>query len=161
MEHPSHDPKCAICRTIAGEFTVPGGVIWEDELWMLRHSPPPAPLAGWLMLQTRRHVQGPAHFTDQEAKAFGPVLRHLSRALEVVSGAPRIYTIALGESYPHMHAHLVPRFTDLPDEHVAMGITDLFRAVGSREIEGATEAEMLSISEALRQYLTANPPPQD
>ena len=113
------------------------------------------------MLQTWRHVQGPAHFTDEEAKAFGPVLRHLSRALEVVSGAARVYTIALGESFPHMHAHLIPRYSDLPDEYIAMGITDLFRAVSSREIKGVADAEILSISEALRRSLAENPPPQD
>lgn len=159
MEHASHDPKCAICRSNSGELALAGGVIWEDEHWLLRHSPPPAPLAGWLMLQTQRHVQGPAHFTDDEAKAFGPVLRHLSHTLEEVSGAPRVYTIALGESFPHMHAHLIPRYSDLPDEHIAMGITDLFRAVSSRVAAGVAEAELLGISDALRQSLTENPPP--
>lgn len=159
MEHPSHDPKCAICRSNAGEFTVPGGVIWEDERWLLRHSPPPAPLAGWLMLQTRRHVQGPAHFSDEEARSFGPVLRHLSRTLEVVSGAPRVYTIALGESFPHMHAHLIPRYSDLQEEYVAMGITDLFRAVISGEVKGVAEEEMLPICEALLRSLAEDPPP--
>jgi len=110
MRHPSYDSACDVCHANAGEAPSPGGVIFANDLWFVRHTPPPAPLAGWMMLHPQRHVQGPAHFTDEETENFGPVLRHLTRTLEKVTGALRIYVVAFGESVPHMHAHLAPRY---------------------------------------------------
>ena len=37
-----------------------------------------------------------------------PCLHLLQRALLKASGAPRIYSAALGASFPHFHAHMVP-----------------------------------------------------
>jgi len=42
------------------------------------------------MLIARRHVGGPAHFNDQEARSFGPTLRDISKRLEEETGALRI-----------------------------------------------------------------------
>ena len=159
MKHASYEPSCSVCKANAGDVPSPGGVIWEDKLWLVRHAPPPFPLAGWTMFHTQRHVQGPAHFTDEEAAAFGPVLRHVSRTLEKVTGAPRIYVVAFGESTPHMHAHLAPRYADLPPEHVAFGAADLYRAVASGKQPGVPEADALAMAGKLRDALKASPPP--
>jgi hypothetical protein len=40
MRRGSHDPACGICRSNAGEAPVAGGVIFENDLWPVRHSPP-------------------------------------------------------------------------------------------------------------------------
>jgi diadenosine tetraphosphate (Ap4A) HIT family hydrolase len=158
LNHASHDATCAICRTNAKASSLFGGVIWEDELWLVRHASPPCALVGWTMLHTQRHVQGPAHFNDVEAASYGTVLRHLTSTLQQVSGAERIYVIALGESYPHMHAHLVPRYANLPKEFSAFGIADLFRAVADGRQPGASETEALAMAERLRRALETNPP---
>jgi histidine triad (HIT) family protein len=159
MKHDSHDESCSICKVNADD---PGktGVIWEDKNWFVRHMPSPAaPLAGWLMFCTQRHVQGPAHFTDEEAAAFGSVLRHVSRKIEDITGAPRVYLLAFGESFPHMHAHLIPRYSDLPTEYTAFGVADLSRAVMSGAEPGAPEEDVLAIAAKLREALKADPPP--
>ena len=67
-----------------------------------------------MMLISQRHVAGPAHFDDREAASFGPTLRHLERTLEELTGALRIYTAAMGESHPHFHCHMVPRYAETP-----------------------------------------------
>jgi diadenosine tetraphosphate (Ap4A) HIT family hydrolase len=112
-----------------------------------------------MMLHTQRHVQGPAHFTDEEASAFGPVVKHISRTLEIVTNTPRIYLVAFGESTPHMHAHLIPRYENLPPEQVAFGIADLNRAVANGTLPGVPESEALSVAAKLRDALKASPPP--
>ena len=159
MKHASNEESCPVCKANSGESPSPGGVVWENDLWFLRHAPPPYALAGWMMLHTQRHVQGPAHFTDEEASAFGPVLKHISRTLEVVTGTPRVYLVAFGESTPHMHAHLIPRYENLPAEQVAFGIADLNRSVANGTLPGVPESEALSVAAKLRDALKASPPP--
>ena len=159
MKHDSYEASCPVCTANAGDEPSEGGVIWEDQHWFVRHAPSPYALAGWIMLHAQRHVQGPAHFTDEEAAAFGPVLRHLSRKLEDVTGALRVYQVAFGESSPHMHAHLIPRYSDLQPEYTAFGVADLNRAVASGAVPGVPEDEALAMAAKLRDALKADPPP--
>lgn len=104
----------------------------------------------------RRHVPGPAHFDDSEARSFGFALRHFERVLERVTGALRIYTAALGESSPHFHAHLVPRYATMPKEAVAWGVFDLERAAKAGEIS----VDFREVERVIREYrlaLSQNP----
>jgi diadenosine tetraphosphate (Ap4A) HIT family hydrolase len=111
------------------------------------------------MFHTQRHVQGPAHFNDAEAATFGPVLRHVSRAVEQASGALRVYFVAFGESTPHMHAHLIPRYEKMPKDLVAFGVADIMRGVPKGEIPAADPAQVSAFITKLKQSLTKNPPP--
>lgn len=157
MKHDSYDETCSICRSNAGED---GGAVFENDLWLIKHTGSPFPLAGWFLLQPQRHVQGPARFNDEEATNFGPALRHFMRTLEVVTGSPRSYVVAFGESYPHMHAHLIPRYADLADDEVAWGIADRFRAISAGQQTGVPDADVANIIEAYRAALEADPPPR-
>src|SRR5262245_64241648 len=111
MKHASFDESCGVCR--ANSAPDP---LFENELWCVRRLSPGLGVPGWLMLNSRLHVPGIAHFDEREAASFGPTLRHVERVLEEVSGALRIYTAAMGESYPHFHAHLVPRYAAMPND---------------------------------------------
>ncbi|MDA1257084.1 MAG: diadenosine tetraphosphate hydrolase [Chloroflexi bacterium] len=159
MKHDSYQESCSVCRGNAGDGSGLGDVIWEDKLWLVRHAPSPSALAGWTMFNAQRHVQGPAHFNDEEAAAFGPVLRHITRTLEQVTGALRIYVVAFGESTPHMHSHLIPRYSDLPAEHTAFGVADLMRAVSSGNLPGAPEKDAMAVAAKMSDALKASPPP--
>jgi histidine triad (HIT) family protein len=147
------DPTgCAVCASLADPGRRPP--IFEDDLWHLRHDDAPAALPGWLMLIARRHVGGPAHFDDREARAFGPTLRQFSKLLEEESGALRIYTAALGESSPHFHAHLVPRYAEMPKGAKAWAAFDLQRAARAGEIPAADPAAVERICGSLRRRLS-------
>ena len=89
---------------------------------------------------------------------FGFALRHFERVLEQVTGALRIYTAAMGESHPHFHAHMVPRYATMPRDAKAWSVFDLQRAVGAGEVP-IDRAEVARISEAYRQALAAAPRP--
>jgi diadenosine tetraphosphate (Ap4A) HIT family hydrolase len=67
---------------------------------------------GWLRLQTMRHGEWLWDMTGDEAAEFGPLAAALSAALRRVTGAARVYLIALGENSLHMHALLIPRYGD-------------------------------------------------
>jgi diadenosine tetraphosphate (Ap4A) HIT family hydrolase len=110
------------------------------------------------MLITRRHVAGPAQFNPLEAASFGPTLCHLQRVLLEVTGALRIYTAAMGESSPHFHAHMVPRYVKMPKDAKAWAVFDLQRAAAAKEIQ-VDEAEVARMAEAYARALRATPPP--
>lgn len=112
-----------------------------------------------MMLISRRHVGGPAHFNDEEATRFGFALRHFERVLEEVTGALRIYTAAIGESSHHFHAHMVPRYASMPKNASAWGVFDLERAAKAGEIS-VDPLEVIRVSEAYQATLVANPPPK-
>jgi diadenosine tetraphosphate (Ap4A) HIT family hydrolase len=68
-----------------------------------------------------------------------------------------IYTAAMGESHPHFHAHLVPRYAVMPREAKAWSVFDLQRAAGAGEIS-IDRAEIARVSEAYRRALAETPP---
>jgi len=148
---------CGVCQTVSGGDGDPYFVL-DNELWHVRHAGPPFGVPGWMMLMTRRHVGGPAHFDDAEATSFGPTLRHLQRVLEQTTGALRIYTAAMGESHPHFHAHMVPRTSQMPKDAKAWGVFDLQRAAGAGEIT-VDPAEVTAAVDRYRAALRAEPPP--
>jgi diadenosine tetraphosphate (Ap4A) HIT family hydrolase len=152
VKHPSFTEGCGVCASLV--TTRP---LFENDLWHVRHIDAPYGLAGWMMLLSRRHVGGPAHFDDREAQSFGPTLRHLERCLEEVTGALRIYTAALGESHPHFHCHMVPRYVEMPKGAKAWSVFDLQRAAGAGEI-AVDAAEVARISERYARALAVNPP---
>ncbi|KAL1499266.1 hypothetical protein AB1Y20_011476 [Prymnesium parvum] len=97
---------CSQCSTAAG---LRGRVLWEDGLWLVVHKRPPCGVVGHLLLLSKRHFQGPAHFTDEEASTVGLTLRRCERVLQEVTRCERVYTAALGSSAaPHFHAHMMP-----------------------------------------------------
>jgi diadenosine tetraphosphate (Ap4A) HIT family hydrolase len=156
MQHASFDAGCAICASLSGPS--PASPLFENELWHVRPASAPAGVPGWMMMISQRHVAGPAHFNDREAGSFGPSLRHFQSLLERVTGALRIYTAAMGESAPHFHAHMVPRYATMPKGAKAWGVFDLQRAAAAGEI-AVDEAEVRRVSERYRVALIENPPP--
>lgn len=122
---------CGICRLHAA--IAAGGA--EAELlirrqgdWLLRHHPLPAPLPGWLLLDSVRHLGGPVDFAPGEAADFGPMLQRASALVRQLSGCERVYTIAFGEGARHLHVHLIPRHGADPDSE-SWKVADLYRAM--------------------------------
>lgn len=127
---------CAICRLHDDDASVAAYEINRTELWLLRHHPDPAPLAGWLLLDSRRHIPGPVAFDDQEASGWGRAVRHASQLVQQLTGCDRVYAIAFGEGAPHLHLHLIPRQVSDPLT-AAWSVADLYRAVAAGKKKAA------------------------
>ena len=151
MKHASYDDSCGICKANAS-----GLHLYEDGKWAIFRLPPGIGIPGWAMLTTQRHVAGPAHFDDGEAAEFGLALRHFEKVLEQVSGALRIYTAAMGESFPHFHAHMVPRYAQMPNDVAAWAVFDLYRATSAGEVK-IDQEEQARLAEAYKEALAAAP----
>jgi diadenosine tetraphosphate (Ap4A) HIT family hydrolase len=61
-----------------------------------------------------RHVAEPTELTDDEAVAFWRELLHVGRGLERVLEPVKLNYDLLGNSLPHLHVHVVPRYADDP-----------------------------------------------
>ena len=61
-----------------------------------------------------RHVVEPVELTDAEAAAYGREVLCVARALIAALGPVKLNYDVLGNSSPHLHTHLVPRYADDP-----------------------------------------------
>jgi diadenosine tetraphosphate (Ap4A) HIT family hydrolase len=155
MPHASFDASCGMCTKLATTIDEP---VFENELWHVRPIDAPSGVPGWMMLVARRHVPGPAHFDAREVASFGPTWCHLQRVLLEVTGALRIYTAAMGESSPHFHGHLVPRFAQMPKDAKGWSVFDLERAAKAGEVQ-VDASEVARIRLAFEDALRRDPPP--
>jgi diadenosine tetraphosphate (Ap4A) HIT family hydrolase len=156
MSNPfSFESDCGVCSKLQ---TGSASAVFENDLWHVRSADDPCGVPGWMMLITRRHLPGPASFDDREANSFGPTLRHLQRVLLDVTGALRIYTAAMGESSPHFHAHMVPRYAVMPKEAKAWAVFDLQRAAAAQEF-AVDSAETARVVASYARALRESPPP--
>jgi diadenosine tetraphosphate (Ap4A) HIT family hydrolase len=151
---PSGAVDCGVCRIHADPEAIDAYEIHRGGLWLLRHHPHPAPLAGWLLLDARRHLGGPAEFTPEEAAAFGGMLQRCSTLVHQLSGCDRVYAIAFGEGARHLHLHLIPRHATDPSTE-AWKVADLYSAVASGERPPGPREEVNDVVQRAR-ALTAS-----
>jgi diadenosine tetraphosphate (Ap4A) HIT family hydrolase len=64
----------------------------------------------------------------------------------------------MGESSPHFHCHLVPRYAEMPNDAKGWAVFDLLRASAAGEVQ-VDSAEVARVNEAFRVALLASPPP--
>jgi len=153
MGHPMDPASCAICR-LHGDAASAAFDIARSDLWLLRHHPDPAPLAGWLLLDARRHLAGPLAFTDREAASWGRAVRHASQLVHQLTGCDRVYAIAFGEGAPHLHLHLIPRHGADPAT-AAWSVADLYRAVAAGEHPAVAPEQLRELVARARQLVMA------
>ena len=61
-----------------------------------------------------RHVAEPTELTSAEAAAYGREVLQVGRALEAVLRPVKLNYDLLGNTVPHLHTHIVPRYADDP-----------------------------------------------
>ena len=145
--------NCAICQLHADPAARKGYEIHRSELWVLRHHPDPTPLAGWLLLDSRRHCSGPLDFSEVEASEWGGAVRDASRLVKQITGCERVYAIAFGEGAQHLHLHLIPRHLDEPATK-AWAVADLYREMTSGNRAAADSAVVASLVERCRSLVS-------
>ncbi|WP_404478819.1 HIT family protein [Novosphingobium sp. BL-52-GroH] len=103
----THDPDCTVCAMVAASDR--SSVIWEDENWIATTM---LDVPGWLLVMTRRHVDGVWSLNAAEASSFGPILRDLAQATKAATGAERTHLAAQGERALHFHYMILARTAD-------------------------------------------------
>ena len=139
--------NCGVCdhhRSISDQFNYE---IFRTTHWIFRHHPAPAPLIGWLLLDSRRHLAGPIDFQPDEAASWGKVIQIGSGLVQRLTKCDRVYAIAFGEGAHHLHLHLIPRF-QLDLNTTAWAVSDHYRAVSNGQ---RTAVAPIQIAEFVKQ----------
>lgn len=105
---------CLSCNLLAGKLKAPGGVIYEDNYWIVEHSLSPILLRGYLIIKLKRHCEHLAELTPEEAIALGTVIQKTCFAISRVINPAKIHVSSWGEQVKHIHFHVIPRTSDLP-----------------------------------------------
>jgi histidine triad (HIT) family protein len=116
---------CFVCAKHRGDLDVPGGFVWEDELVVATHRILIEPngdtvedvYLGHVLVEPRRHAPELGDLADAEAAALGVASARLSRALLSVLSAEHVYAAIVGDRVPHLHLHLLPRYSGTPREY--------------------------------------------
>jgi histidine triad (HIT) family protein len=130
--------NCFICRKHRGVELIPGGAVYEDDLFYSGHSwsvsDQESPYLGSYIVEPKRHIPTWAELNDAEAVGIGKVIRDVSKALKEGVSAEHVYVFVIGHHIPHLHVWVVPRYPDTPREFWGL---ELFewpqRSIGDRE----------------------------
>ncbi len=73
-------------------------------------------MRGYAWLAFRRHVVELHELTDSEGTSFMRDIRRASKAIAAVTGAVKLNHEIHGNSVPHLHLHIFPRYIGDPFE---------------------------------------------
>src|SRR3954462_9561362 len=124
---------CPMCEIAANTADDPM-VVYQDEHWVARSISGTPAVAGWLLLQSRRHIPDVTELNADEAATFGSVIQPVSAAVREATGALRVYIASLNEGNPHFHSHVLPRLPEMPNGAVGSGAFGLAGLVRTGEV---------------------------
>ncbi len=123
------DVRCFGCRMITGKVSQPGGILYENDYWMVRSKSHPVFVRGNLFLFLKRHCEELADLTKEEAASLGPTIQRTCKAIEIVLQPERIYVASYGEGVRHIHFHITPRTASLPSGNGVLFLYQRWRAL--------------------------------
>jgi diadenosine tetraphosphate (Ap4A) HIT family hydrolase len=141
------DLGCFICEKHRQGDAAEGGVLFQDDLVYAGHIHTmgnPTAYRGWLVVETKRHVTGLGDLTDEEAAAVGRLMNRVARVQKDSEGAEHVYAFVFGDSVPHLHVHLAPRYPGTPRDYWGSRLNEWPDAAR------VTEAEMRELVAQLR-----------
>ena len=101
---------CPICRSVTADVAT--AELEVSRLMMAED----APMVGYAWLPFRRHVIELHDLSDSEADAFMRDIRRVSRAIGAATRAVKLNYEIHGNTVPHLHLHIFPRYPGDPFE---------------------------------------------
>ncbi|CAG0936319.1 bis(5'-adenosyl)-triphosphatase [Thermoflexales bacterium] len=143
--------ECLVCRKHRGEVTVPGGLIFANDLISIYHAQlwgeEKDHYLGHFFVESNRHVPQLADLTEPEAQAIGLWTSRVAKALLQTEGVEHVYSFYIGDGVPHVHVHVIGRYPGAPREYWGPKVDDWPGAPRG----GA--AEIAEVADRLRAYL--------
>jgi len=143
--------ECFVCRKHRGEVSVPGGVIYEDDLISISHAQlrddEKDHYLGHLFVEPKRHVPELADLTAEEAQAIGLYTSRLARALMHTERVEHVYAFVIGDGVPHVHVHVIGRYPGAPRGYWGPKVDEW------PEAPRGSESEIEQVSARIRAFL--------
>ncbi|MGD1993263.1 MAG: HIT family protein [Anaerolineae bacterium] len=147
--------ECFVCRKHRGEVSVPGGVIYEDDLIYISHAQlwgdEKDHYLGHLFIEPKRHAPELADLTEEEARAIGLYTSRLAQALMVTEGVEHVYSFVIGDGVPHVHVHVIGRYPGAPREYWGSRVDEW------PEAPRGDESQIAQVSARVREFLQQHP----
>lgn len=106
---------CVLCETIAqnaeDDFAFPVAELSVSRLRLAKNQY----ILGYCTLINKRHVCELHDLTPDERHQFSDDLARASQAIAKAFDAIKINLLLLGNSTPHLHAHIIPRYFNDPE----------------------------------------------
>lgn len=142
-----HSTDCLACQIVAGEVTVPGGIIAANSWWVADHCLGKHGLAA-VVVKTRAHRENLWDLTPNEAASLGPFLQQITYAMQTALKAERIYINSWVDQPPyHIHFVLQPRYAGKAELGLQGLELQIYRALQTQP----THAEMTEVATQIRQ----------
>src|SRR3989344_6872599 len=119
---------CTICTKHQAILEHTGEPILERGGLVVTHFPKletEPTVRGHLLIEPRRHILTLAEMNDEEAGALGVLVRTAEAAMHKVLNIQHVYFFRINDRVPHLHFHLIPRYSDTPREFWGTRIMEL------------------------------------
>jgi len=90
------------------EESPPGGYIYKGKHFAVCHAPLNMGSTGTMLVESKRHFLDFGEMTQDEGAEFTRALRKIFPVIKDVTGAERVYSLAMMDGVPHFHLWLVP-----------------------------------------------------
>lgn len=114
----SRGPNCIACATVSGVHPPPGGVVFDNEHWLvvLRSRPVRFPCLPLIIL--KRHEENIVHLDNAESASMGQTIQWTAQILSSVLQPARIHFGIYAEEVKHLHVHVFPRMNNMPPGNI-------------------------------------------
>lgn len=118
---------CMVCRKHEDVHSVTGEIILEKGGWVLTHFPfvdGQKATKGYLLIETRRHIQDLTEMNTEESQALGQLIHDGAELIKSNMGAEHVYVFRINDKVQHLHFHLAPRYPGTPKEFWGFKISE-------------------------------------
>lgn len=146
---------CLACKSISGEKRIsPGRTVFEGKYWLVEHAYP-TQLKGWLVIETKRHVESLHELKPIEFAELGKLLEKAVRVLREVFRCEKEYVACFAEvpGFHHIHFHVVQKPKGLPEE---LKGTKIFAVLKVEEKDAIPRQEISSFCELLAKQFSGS-----
>ncbi|MBD2451277.1 HIT family protein [Nostoc sp. FACHB-152] len=149
---------CLPCDVLKGKLNAPGGIIYQDDYWIVEHSLSPVLLRGYLIIKLKRHCEHLADLTPEEAISLGAVMQNTCLALSLVIKPAKIHVCSWGEQVKHIHFHVIPRTANMPVGNLKLLIYLRFKKIFNQIGLGrwVSDQEAAEVAAKIRQEMVTD-----